>query len=128
MSSRNRNIENNITRGASALVDFLGAERVDDLKDEICKVLLDQVRRDLEAMDEYLIVYPDDIQAVVDEAVEEAKEELREQVKAAMMKQVEQTMGVFAPKKQIAPKCACDTAEAWGRCQTDYNITWEDEQ
>jgi len=60
----------------SPIVELLGEERVDKLKDRICAAIITQVERDLENWGEYL-VYPPDFEHIFDEAYESIEKKLK---------------------------------------------------
>jgi hypothetical protein len=60
----------------NALVELLGEERVDKLKDEIIEVLIEKLRDDLESWKGY-IFYPPDYEDIINQAIEEAETKIK---------------------------------------------------
>ena len=87
-----RNIEERLAKEISPLTEFLGAERVDDLKDKVCTLILEQVERDLNDRDEYVLVYAEDLREIVEEALKEIKEEVKKRVVNKYMDIVEKAL------------------------------------
>ena len=79
MGPNERDIEKSLEQNISPLTRLLGANRVDNLKDQICKLILDQVKRDLDDCDQY-VIYDEDIREIVVEALEEVKVEVKKKV------------------------------------------------
>jgi hypothetical protein len=93
----NRNIEERLTKEISPLTEFLGAERVDDLKDKVCTLILEQVERDLNDRDEYVLVYADDLREIVEEALREIKEVVKKKLVDKYMTIVEDAISKQPP-------------------------------
>ena len=92
-------IEERIAKEISPLTEFLGAERVDDLKDKVCTLILEQVERDLNDRDEYVLVYAEDLQEIVEEALQEIKEEVKKRVVNKYMDIVEKALANHPAEK-----------------------------
>ena len=84
-----RNIEERLVKEISPLTEFLGAERVDDLKDKVCTLILEQVERDLNDRDEYVLVYAEDLREIVEEALWEIKDAVKKKLVDKYMSIVE---------------------------------------
>ena len=84
-----RNIEERLVKEISPLTEFLGAERVDDLKDKVCTLILEQVERDLNDRDEYVLVYAEDLREIVEEALREIKDAVKKKLVDKYMSIVE---------------------------------------
>ena len=78
----NENIEKRLVDEISPLTEFLGAERVDDLKDKVCQLILDQVESDLRVRSDYVLIYEEDIRQIAEEALEEVKAEAKKKIMA----------------------------------------------
>ena len=76
----NRNIEERLAKEISPLTEFLGAERVDDLKDKVCTLILEQVERDLNDREEYVLVYAEDLREIVEETLREIKDAVKKKL------------------------------------------------
>ena len=76
MSKRRKVMKKIDLKEISPIVELLGEERVDKLKDGICKAILEQVEWDLEHWGEYL-VYPPDFTHIFDEAYESIEKKLK---------------------------------------------------
>ena len=83
-----RNIEKRLVSEISPLAEFLGVERVDDLKDKVCAAILDQIQDDLRHND-YVLIYSSDIQEIVDEAWQEVKNEVKKKLVDKYMADIE---------------------------------------
>ncbi len=66
------------------LISLLGEENVKKLKDSITNILIKRVKDDLDTYGNYLI-YPPDIQAMMDEAVEDTYNKVRKMYKNAVL-------------------------------------------
>ena len=86
-----RNIEERLVSEISPLTEFLGAERVDDLKDKVCESILDQVKEDLRH-NNYVLINTDDIQEIVDEAWQEIKNEVKKKLVDKYMAVIEKAI------------------------------------
>ena len=84
-----RNIEERLVKEISPLTEFLGAEWVDDLKDKVCTLILEQVERDLNDRDEYVLVYAEDLREIVEEALREIKDAVKKKLVDKYMSIVE---------------------------------------
>ena len=84
-----RNIEERLVKEISPLTEFLGAERVDDLKDKVCTLILEQVERDLNDRDEYVLIYAEDLREIVEEALREIKDAVKKKLVDKYMSIVE---------------------------------------
>ena len=84
-----RNIEERLVKEISPLTEVLGAERVDDLKDKVCTLILEQVERDLNDRDEYVLVYAEDLREIVEEALREIKDAVKKKLVDKYMSIVE---------------------------------------
>ena len=84
-----RNIEERLVKEISPLTEFLGAERVDDLKDKVCTLILEQVEIDLNDRDEYVLVYAEDLREIVEEALREIKDAVKKKLVDKYMSIVE---------------------------------------
>ena len=60
----------------NALVELLGEERVDKLKDEIIELLIEKLRDDFESWKEY-IFYPPDYEDIIKQAIEETETKIK---------------------------------------------------
>lgn len=78
----NENIEKRLVSEISPLTEFLGAERVDDLKDKVCQLILDQIESDLRVRSDYVLIYEKDIRQIAEEALEEVKAEAKKKIMA----------------------------------------------
>ena len=77
---RERDIDNEIEEiVASPIVKFLGVKRVEQLKDRICELILQQIEDDLRDNPLYLIP-SDEIQNLNDEVVEEIYPKLKKKI------------------------------------------------
>ena len=74
------NIEEQLVKGISPLAEFLGADKVDDLKDKVCTLILNKIEQDLNETYEYSIIYDDDIREIAVEALEEVKVEIKQRL------------------------------------------------
>ena len=92
-----RNIEERLVKEISPLTEFLGAERVDDLKDKVCTLILEQVERDLNDRDEYVLVYAEDLREIVEEALREIKEVVKKKLVDKYMTIVEDAISKQPP-------------------------------
>lgn len=72
-----QNIEERLVKEISPLTEFLGAKRVDDLKDKVCSLILDQVESDLRERETYVLIYEDDIREIVEEALSEVRSKIK---------------------------------------------------
>ena len=90
----NRNIEERLVKEISPLTEFLGAERVDDLKDKVCTLILEQVERDLNDRDEYVLVYAEDLREIVEEALREIKDAVKKKLVDKYMSIVEDAISI----------------------------------
>ena len=72
-----RNIEERLVKEISPLTEFLGAERVEDLKDKVCTLILNQVENDLNDRDQYVLIFEDDIREIVEEALSEVRSKIK---------------------------------------------------
>ena len=84
-----RNIEERLVKEISPLTEFLGAKRVDDLKDKVCTLILEQVEIDLNDRDEYVLVYVEDLREIVEEALREIKDAVKKKLVDKYMSIVE---------------------------------------
>ena len=84
-----RNIEERLVKEISPLTEFLGAKRVDDLKDKVCTLILEQVEIDLNDRDEYVLVYAEDLREIVEEALREIKDAVKKKLVDKYMSIVE---------------------------------------
>ena len=66
------------------IVELLGEERVEKLKDQICEVIIDRVRADFDVWDKY-ICYPPDFNYLFEEAYEEIKNKLKKMYKDKLL-------------------------------------------
>ena len=71
------NIEKRLVQEISPLTEFLGAKRVEDLKDKVCELILNQVESDLRERDQYVLIYEDDIREIVEEALSEVRSKIK---------------------------------------------------
>ena len=76
MSKRRKAMKKIDLKEISPIVELLGEERVDKLKDGICEAILEQVKWDLEHWGEYL-VYPPDFEHIFGEAYESIEKKLK---------------------------------------------------
>jgi 23S rRNA A1618 N6-methylase RlmF len=79
----------------SPIVELLGEERVEKLKDGIMEIILEQVRDDLEHWDSY-ICYPPDFQDAFSEAYDEIRNKLKKMYKDKALEVATNAVNKFA--------------------------------
>lgn len=85
-------IEGKLNHGI--LMDFLGAENVDQLKSRIIDVIVEQVTRDLSSTYEY-IIDPDDISSEIkDNIINSAVEKLQPIIEQQVIKKIMSDFGI----------------------------------
>lgn len=94
-----RNIEKRLVEEISPLTEFLGAERVSDLKDKVCTLILEQVESDLRERDRYVLIYSDDIRDIVEEALGEVKNKIKKQFKEEFLAITNEALSKY-PKRE----------------------------
>jgi hypothetical protein len=87
-----RNIEERLVNEISPLTEFLGAGRVEDLKDKVCTLILNQVEQDLNERDEYVLIYADDIREIAEEALAEVRGKIKKKFKDRYLELVEDAL------------------------------------
>lgn len=87
-----RNIEKRLSEEISPLTEFLGAERVNDLKDKVCQLILKQVEKDLNDRDEYVLIYASDVRDIAEEALEEVRSTLKKKFKHRYLEIAEEAL------------------------------------
>lgn len=75
-------IEKTIIENINPLVEFLGAERVEDLKDKVCEMILNQIQQDLEDSYDFIIT-TSDVTEIAMEALEEITPNLKKKFSKA---------------------------------------------
>ena len=60
----------------NALIELLGEERVEKLKDQLVCILIERIRDDFDTWDKYLF-YPPDYEEIIEQAVKEAEKKIR---------------------------------------------------
>lgn len=93
----------NVLNG-TVLQDFLGAEGVDELRNKVIELIVDQIRDELSQSYTY-IISPDDIsndiyKEVLDGIVEEIKVEYKEKVAEAVQKRLNGLLGVLPDESE----------------------------
>lgn len=91
-----RNIEKRLANEISPLTEFLGADRVEDLKDKVCTLILNQVEQDLNERDTYVLIYADDIREIAEEALSEVRNKIKKKFKDEYLLRVEQALTNFS--------------------------------
>ena len=70
------------------VIDFLGAENIETLKEKVIEIIISQIKDDFENSQEYLIS-PYQVQDIFDEAITEVKSEIKENLKERLKSQIE---------------------------------------
>ncbi len=91
-----RNIEQRLANEISPLTEFLGANRVEDLKDKVCTLILNQVEQDLNERDTYVLIYADDIREIAEEALSEVRNKIKKKFKDEYLARAEQALVNFS--------------------------------
>lgn len=92
MTKIEERIEGKLNHGI--LMDFLGAENVDQLKSRIIDVIVEQVTRDLSSTYEY-IIDPDDISSEIkDNIINSAVEKLQPIIEQQVIKKIMNDFGI----------------------------------
>lgn len=91
-----RNIEKRLANEISPLTEFLGADRVEDLKDKVCTLILNQVEQDLNERDTYVLIYADDIREIAEEALSEVRNKIKKKFKDEYLLRAEQALTNFS--------------------------------
>lgn len=92
MTKVEERIEGKLNHGI--LMDFLGAENVDQLKSRIIDVIVEQVTRDLSSTYEY-IIDPDDISSEIkDNIINSAVEKLQPIIEQQVIKKIMSYFGI----------------------------------
>lgn len=94
-----RNIEERLVQEISPLTEFLGADRVEDLKDKVCTLILNQVEIDLNERDTYVLIYADDIREIAEEALEEVRNKIKKKFKDEYLAIAEKALSNHSTKK-----------------------------
>lgn len=81
----------------SPMIELLGEERVENLKDKICEVILDRVRDDLDSWDRY-ICYPPDFSDIFDEAYNDIRKKLKKLYSEKALEVAEKAVNDMAVK------------------------------
>ena len=93
-----QNIEKRLVQEISPLTEFLGAERVEDLKDKVCSLILNQVESDLRERDQYVLIYEDDIREIVEEALSEVRGKIKRAFKGRLCEIADEAVKFFVEK------------------------------
>lgn len=76
------------------LIQFLGAENIEDMKKRIVDVIVEQVRDDMQHYSDWLI-NPDDIaERIVDDTVEKVQDRVQEKLEKIVMERAMKKLGV----------------------------------
>lgn len=94
-----RNIEARLVSEISPLTEFLGAERVSDLKDKVCQLILNQVEEDLRESSSYYVICAEDVGVIADEALEEIREKLKKKFKNRYLEIAEEALAKLPTEK-----------------------------
>lgn len=78
----------------SPLIKLLGADRVEDIKDNITQIIIQKVKSDIKNWSQYLF-YPPDHEWIIKEAVEEVTKKLKKMYKDAMLEVAERSIMQF---------------------------------
>ena len=87
-----RNIDKRLAQEISPLAEFLGAERVDDLKDKVCTKILNQIERDLRESSCYVLILGSDIEEIAEEALSEVRSKIKKKFKDRYLEVAEQAL------------------------------------
>lgn len=93
------NIEKRLLDEINPLTEFLGAERVDDLKDKVCTLILEQIERDLYERSDYVLIYDEDIREIAEEALEEIRSKIKKQFKNKYLAIAEKAISGISTEK-----------------------------
>ena len=86
-----RNIEERLKQEISPLTEFLGAERVADLKDKVCTLILNQIEEDLK--EQYLcLIYEEDLREIAEEALAEVRKQIKKKYKDKYLEIAEKSL------------------------------------
>ena len=86
-------IDEKLTKSINPLVEFLGAERVDILKDKVVEMLLNKIEEDLNEVTQYQFVINDDeICEIASEAINGVKEKIKQKLEAKYMALAEEAI------------------------------------
>lgn len=79
-------IDEKLLKGINPLVEFLGAERVDVLKDKVVEMLLNKIEEDLEELTRsQFIINSDEVSEIASEAINGVKEKIKQKLEAKYM-------------------------------------------
>lgn len=86
-------IDKELTKSINPLVEFLGAERVDVLKDKVVEMLLNKIEEDLDEATQYqFIINDDEVAEIVSEAMNGVKEKIKQKLEAKYMALAEEAI------------------------------------
>jgi len=70
-------IEEHIMEDLTVLQEFLGVDRVENLKDKVCEMILERIENDMENQDYYTFIWEDDFEEVVIAAKQKCKKKVQ---------------------------------------------------
>ena len=86
-------IDEKLLKGINPLVEFLGAERAEDLKDKIAQIILNKVEEELDAcFEQCYIIDPGRLTDYGDEALETVKEKIKQKLEVKYMALAEEAI------------------------------------
>ena len=86
-------IDEKVLKGINPLVEFLGAERAEDLKDKIAQIILNKVEEELNAcFEQVYLVDPDKLTDFGDEALETVKDKIKQKLEAKYLALAEEAI------------------------------------
>lgn len=92
MTKIEERITNNINNGV--LMEFLGAENVERLKNEITDVIIQQVIDDLHNSYDFIISPDDIVDDLIEEIIEEAKNKIKPEVEKKLYEKTMAKLGM----------------------------------
>lgn len=86
-------IERELKNSINPLVEFLGAERVELMKDKVVELLLNKIEDDLEEATRYQFIIDDgEVSEIVSEAINGVKEKIKQKLEAKYMALAEEAI------------------------------------
>ena len=86
-------IERELKNSINPLVEFLGPERVELMKDKVVELLLNKIEDDLEEATQYQFIIDDgEVSEIVSEAINGVKEKIKQKLEAKYMALAEEAI------------------------------------
>lgn len=91
-----RSVEGRIDNAVedNALINFLGAENVEDLKKRIVDLIVNQVENDLQSYSEYLISPDDIVEVLTDNIIEKVETNVRSKLEKVVYERALEKLGL----------------------------------